>query len=90
MNDLLTVESLLYGLAEKPCACGKRPNGDRQELVGEPITGECDGIIRFDCRFRCQVCGDVHRAGQIVKVSDEFLEMGDVRLLRKTTFPWPQ
>jgi hypothetical protein len=81
MKNLL--RAILRMLATKPCACGKRPHGDRQELVKdldiEPgrnwLTGK--SFIRVAAGFRCLVCKQVHTGCLLVKDQDHLLRLMD-------------
>lgn len=58
-------------MSRRPCACGRRPRGDRQTVVNvatqeatHPLQG--NSCLRITGTLRCDVCGNAHRAGMML------------------------
>jgi hypothetical protein len=80
-SDLVTIDELLEDLSTRPCACGKRKCGDKQDVVGTPRAsiipgcwiGDSVALMRSD--LKCTVCGNIHQATLSRVVTADVIEI---------------
>lgn len=59
--------------AERPCACGKSPQGAMQEIVGKPLIIRChDGFV-MRCKLQCQKCHETHGYVSNLRMTKELM-----------------
>ena len=62
-----TIEELRALAEDRPCACGKFPNGAGTESAGEMRVEKSGNRTSITCALRCLSCHQVHDFKQIVQ-----------------------